>query len=162
MMKFSIFQRKERPSPAPPATLPKGNIQHLINSDSEDEEVIFTKSMVQRLKGKIRDQEGGADSVQIRRPMGINGKEARSKTPDLDSKSVKSADSGTQSLPDGDRPLTPRTRDRVLREIAGVDIGDGKIGNDRKKYYFRRSMNVYHNTLRILESRKEECLYKEQ
>ncbi|CAJ0575893.1 unnamed protein product, partial [Mesorhabditis spiculigera] len=187
---------KRRPSPQPqPPPIAKANLQHLFNSDSEDEEVIFTKSMVKRLNSKLKDPSDTPstsdrpnstgsraptrspsrnsrnssktgerpDSVQIRRPMPMDKdeKDLKIKTTDPDAKSEKSADSGRQSLPE-DGPLSPRSRDRILREIAGVEFGGSGKLSDKKKYYFRRSMNVYNNTIRILEGRKEEYLYKEQ
>uniref|UniRef100_A0A1I7XB51 RAB6-interacting golgin n=1 Tax=Heterorhabditis bacteriophora TaxID=37862 RepID=A0A1I7XB51_HETBA len=146
-------------------------------SDSEDEEVLFTKDMVRRLNQKAKDftstSRPASSLSDISAVSTISGASSMQKMDTIQAENKNKLSQFTIMETDqrprvtrGDEGLiTPRTREMVLDEIREFEQEkplEDKKASSKKKYYFRKRMLEINNTTRILESKKEEAVWKEQ
>ncbi|CAB3404078.1 unnamed protein product [Caenorhabditis bovis] len=122
-----------------PQNMQQKKVVRLYESDSEDEEILFSKEMLKRLKKR----------------------EEILKNPTLPDVSDASSEQGSSSKNPSSLspPLSDRTKKMVLDDIEEKHVERRKTG---RQIYFGRRMNEFHNIVRVLERKKEEAIWDER
>ncbi|CAL2032726.1 unnamed protein product [Caenorhabditis brenneri] len=143
------------PLKAKPKMRETKTIVGLYDTDSEDEEILFSKEMLNRLRKK----EAVMKNPQL---------PSTSTIPDtitVDTTSEKSApvSSSSSSKPQSSvsPPLSDRSKKQILDEILGIDE-KGNKRRPRKEVYFGSRMSEFNNMLRLLERKREESIWEEK
>ncbi|XGW10655.1 hypothetical protein V3C99_012282 [Haemonchus contortus] len=146
-------------------------MQEECSSTSDDEEVLFTKDMVRRLRKSAAQHPSSRPTSSLSDTSGVStmsaasGQKTKSEVEGTGTDVPLSADSPMKERrTDDELIVTPRTRARVIREIwEACDDGDGFAGGNNlsKNPYISKKLSEFNNTIRLLETKKEEALWRE-
>ncbi|KAF1765763.1 hypothetical protein GCK72_005716 [Caenorhabditis remanei] len=145
------------PSKAKPKMRETKTIVGLYDTDSEDEEILFSKEMLNRLRKR---------EASMKNPQLPSSSSAVTEAITVDTNSEKSApesSSSSSSKPQSSvsPPLSDRSKKQILDEILGVDE-KGNKRKPRKEVYFGSRMAEFNNMLRLLERKREESIWDEK
>ncbi|ULU05431.1 hypothetical protein L3Y34_017836 [Caenorhabditis briggsae] len=146
-----LLPLKAKPKMREPKT-----IVGLYDTDSEDEEILFSKEMLNRLRKK---------EAVMKNPQ-LPSTSAITEAITVDTNSEKSApesSSSSSSKPQSSvsPPLSDRSKKQILDEILGIDE-KGNKRKPRKEVYFGSRMSEFNNMLRLLERKREESIWEEK
>ncbi|EFP05148.1 hypothetical protein CRE_04130 [Caenorhabditis remanei] len=144
------------PLKAKPKMRETKTIVGLYDTDSEDEEILFSKEMLNRL----RKREASMKNPQLPSSSAVT----EAITVDTNSeKSAPESSSSSSSKPQSSvsPPLSDRSKKQILDEILGIDE-KGNKRKPRKEVYFGSRMAEFNNMLRLLERKREESIWDEK
>ncbi|EYC15407.1 hypothetical protein Y032_0037g3502 [Ancylostoma ceylanicum] len=142
-------------------------------TDSDDEEILFTKEMVRRLRksAELKSSTTSRPTSSLSDTSGVSTMSVASGQKKSEEGSSVADEASSSSSPVKETRssenllLTPRTRTRVLQEIWGScetdSAGKAHAKSNPKKHPFRMKLSEFNNTIRILGSKQEGALWKE-
>ncbi|CAI2342573.1 unnamed protein product [Caenorhabditis sp. 36 PRJEB53466] len=147
------------PLKAKPKMRETKSIVGLYDTDSEDEEILFSKEMLNRLRKKeaaMKNPQAPSSSSTVRDSMSVDTNSEKS----IQGSSTSSSSSKPQSSVSP--PLSERSKKQIWDEILGIDEKGNKRKVPRKEVYFGSRMSEFNNMTRLLEKKREESIWDEK